>query len=83
MRVSVLPACLSVYQCMPHILEFRRCHLPWDWSYRELRATMWVLGMRPSALQPNIDFFKATMLEICEDTFVKWRNSSVNLGLNS
>lgn len=75
-------ACMFVHRCMPCV------HLPWDWSYRELRATMWILGMKPSALNcgansPAQYFLRQTMLEIREDTFAKWRNCPVNLGLNS
>ena len=33
----VLPACM--YMC--------RCQVSWNWSYRQLWAAMWVLGMEP------------------------------------
>ena len=35
--------------CMPG--SRRRCQVPWDRSYRQLWATMWVLGLEPGSLE--------------------------------
>lgn len=36
-------------QIITHVIELnpirRRCQAPWDWSYRRLSVTMWVLGI--------------------------------------
>jgi len=37
MCIDVLPACISAGGCQN----------PWDWSYRQLGAALWVLGIEP------------------------------------
>lgn len=48
--MSICMLCLHVYictVCLVH-LEARRGHrIIWDWSYRQLSATMWFLGTKP------------------------------------
>lgn len=53
MCTGVLPA--SVYvQSM--CLVRRVTWLPWDWGYRQLRATMWVLGLSPALTEIPLGF---------------------------
>lgn len=45
-------ACVHV--CVPHgclvLMESRRGHpIPWHWSYRQIWATMWILGLKPGS----------------------------------
>lgn len=48
--MSVLPAFVSVcHMCAVHA-QARRGH-PWDWSSRQLKAVMWVLGLKPWSLR--------------------------------
>ena len=61
--LSVLSACMSVHVCMfvhvcpcmcvcPVPMRFRTRHLiPWNWSYRQLWATMWMLETEPGSSQ--------------------------------
>lgn len=49
---SVLPTCMCV--CALHVCmvptEARRGHwIPWDWRYRQLKSTMWVLRTEPES----------------------------------
>ena len=39
MCISVLPSCVSVWGCQ----------IPWNWSYRQLWAAMWMLGIEPGS----------------------------------
>jgi len=39
MYTGVWLACISVW----------RCQIPWDWSYRQLWAAMWLLGIEPGS----------------------------------
>lgn len=50
---TCLPACMSVHHlCVWDPLETRRGHqIFWNWSYRYLWATLWVLGVEPGSLE--------------------------------
>ena len=44
--------CIHMYAYAVHacsVYEVRRHQVPWNWSYRELGATMWVLGIKPQS----------------------------------
>ena len=46
MHMSVLPACMSVHHMQACLLPAevgRGCQIPWNWSYRWLWSSMWVL----------------------------------------
>jgi len=45
MRIGVLPACISVWECW----------LPW--SYKQLRGAMWVLGIEPRSSGNSVSAF--------------------------
>lgn len=44
--MRVYCVCLCAHMCVHVVtLEIRRRSLLWDWSYRQLWVTMWVLGI--------------------------------------
>ena len=40
-------ACMYVRLCLVHGEAWRGHQVPWNWSYRQLWAAMWVLGIEP------------------------------------
>jgi hypothetical protein len=45
MCISVLPTCVSVHHVCSVPAGVRRgCRIPWKSSYRQILATLWVLG---------------------------------------
>jgi hypothetical protein len=52
--MGVVPACVSVYHmCLVPAEARRGCPSSWTWSYRQLRAIMWVAAnMGPLEEQP-------------------------------
>lgn len=52
MYMGILSICMSLYYVHAVTTEARRrCQLPWNWSYKQLRATMQMLGIKPGPLQ--------------------------------
>ena len=39
--------CVDVCVCMVVLVKFRKvCPISWSWSYRQLRATIWLLAIK-------------------------------------
>lgn len=46
-----MSVCLSVQPNSLVPMEGRRCLVTWNWNYRWLQATAWVLGIEPCPLE--------------------------------
>lgn len=50
--MSIFPVCMPVHYVCAVPAEARKDHqIFWNWSYKLLLVTMWVLGTKPSPLE--------------------------------
>lgn len=72
MCMHALHSCLSVhYMCAVPSKDRKWHHIPWNWSYRQLWATKWVLGTEPRSSERAINVLKLWVISLAPGLLFK------------